>query len=77
MSNKPQYTNSRAERIVEINEMWPENKNMLETLLSVSKYGVGTLESFNNLIKGFRPKAEKYLNKMRDTKRQIEKQQKS
>lgn len=77
MSNKPQYTNSRAERVVKINEMWPENKNKLEKLLSVSKCGVGTLESFNNLIKEFHPKAERNLNKMRDIKRQIEKQQNS
>ena len=77
MSNKPQYTSSRAERVVKINKMWPENKNMLETLLSVSKYGVGTLESFNNLIKGFRPEAEKNLNKMREIKRLIEKQRRS
>lgn len=77
MSNKPQYTSSRAERVVKINEMWPENKNMLETLLGVSKYGVGKLESFNNLIEGFRPEAERNLNKMRDIKRQIEKQQNS
>ena len=77
MCNKPQYTSSRAERVVKINEMWPENKNMLEKLLGVSKYGVGKLESFNNLIEVFRPKAEKNLNKMLDIKRQIEEQQKS
>lgn len=77
MSNKPQYTSSRAERILKINEMWPENKNMLETLLGVSKDGVGKLESFNDLIEGFRPEAERNLNKMRDIKRQIEKQQNS
>lgn len=77
MSNKPQYTSSRAERVVKINEMRPENKNRLETLLGVSKHGVGELESLNNLIEEFRPKAEKNLNKMLDIKSQIEKQQKS
>ena len=68
MSNKPQYTSSRVERVERINEMYPENKQMLETLMGVSRYGVGDFESFKNMIEGFRPKAEINLKKMREVR---------
>lgn len=77
MSNKPQYTSSRAERVERINEMYPENKKMLETLMGISRHGVGELESFKNMIEGFRPKAEVNLKKMRDVKIHIEQQDKN
>ena len=77
MSNKPQYTSSRAEKIERINEMYPENKQMLETLLGVSRYGVGEFESFKNMIEGFRPKAEENLKKMQEVKAHIEQQDKN
>lgn len=72
MSNKPQYTSSRAERIERINEMYPENRQMLETLMGVSRYGVGEFESFKNMVEGFRPKAEANLKKMQDVRVHIE-----
>lgn len=74
ITNKPQYTSSRAERIERINEMYPENKTMLETLLGVSRYGVGEFESFKNMIEGFRPKAEMNLKKMQEVRTHIERQ---
>lgn len=76
MLNKPQYTSSRAERIERINEMYPENKQMLETLMGVSRYGVGEFESFKNIVEGFRPKAEANLKKMQDVRVHIEQQDK-
>ena len=74
MANKPQYTSSRAERIERINEMYPENKTMLDTLMGVSRYGVGEFESFKNMIEGFRPKAKMNLKKMQDVRMHIEQQ---
>lgn len=76
IANKPQYTSSRAERIERINEMYPENKTMLETLMGVSRYGVGEFESFKNMIEGFRPKAEMNMKKMQDVRTHIEQQDK-
>lgn len=74
MANKPQYTSSRMERIERINEMFPGNKGMIETLVGISRYGVGECESFRNMIEGFRPKAEMNLKKMRDVEAHIEQQ---
>lgn len=74
MANKPQYTSSRTERVERINEMYPENKAMIETLMDVSRYGVGEFESFKNMIEGFRPKAEMNLKKMMDVRAHIESQ---
>jgi len=76
MANKPQYTSSRIERIERINEMYPENKTMLEVLMGVSRYGVGEFESFKNMIEGFRPKAEMNMKKMQDVRTYIEQQDK-
>jgi predicted nucleotidyltransferase len=72
MSNKPQYTSNRAERIERINEMYPENKQMLETLMGISRYGVKGFESLKNMIEGFRPKAEINLKKMQEVRTSIE-----
>ena len=74
MSNKPQYTSSRAERVERINEMYPENQTMLETLMGVSRYGVGEFASFKNMIEGFRSKAEMNLKKMQEVRTHIERQ---
>lgn len=74
MSNKPQYTSSRSKRVERINEMYPENQTMLETLMGVSRYGVGEFESFKNMVEGFRPKAEMNLKKMQEVRTHIERQ---
>jgi len=74
MSNKPQYTASRKERVEKINEMYPENRDMTETLMGISRYGVGEFESFKNTIEGFRPKAEENLKRMQDVKDGTKKQ---
>lgn len=66
MANKPQYTPSRKERVEKILEMYPENKKMIETLMGITRYGVGESESFQNIIDGFRSNAEANLKKMRD-----------
>ncbi len=70
ISNKPQYTSSRRERVLRINEMYPGNRERgtLDTLLGVMKYGVGTLESLRNLVSGFRPQALRNLEKMKRTR---------
>jgi len=68
MTNKPQYTSSRIERIDRINEMYPKNKKILDTLIGVSRYGVRELESFRNMIIGFRPNADKNLKKMQEVR---------
>jgi predicted nucleotidyltransferase len=76
ISNKPQFTSSRIERVERINEMYPENKQMLETLMGVSRYGVGEFGSFKNMIEGFRLKAEENLKKMQEVRASIEQQDK-
>jgi predicted nucleotidyltransferase len=74
MSNKPQYTASRKDRTRSILEMYPENDNkVIETLVGISRYGVGEPESFKNIIEGFAPKAEMNLKKMVDVKDELEK----
>lgn len=73
ISNKPQYTASRKERVEKILEMYPEDKNVIETLIGISRYGVGRFESFRNTVEGFRPGAEMNLKKMQDVKNHIEK----
>lgn len=72
MANKPQYTSSRTERVERINEMYPENKTMLETLMGVSRHGVGEFESFKNMIEGFRQKAEMNLEKMQNVREHLD-----
>ncbi|MBI4215306.1 MAG: nucleotidyltransferase domain-containing protein, partial [Parcubacteria group bacterium] len=74
MANKPQYTSSRAERVERINEMYPENQTILETLMGVSRYGVGEFESFKNMVEGFRPKVEMNLKKMQEVRTHIKRQ---
>src|SRR3989344_414748 len=73
MSNKPQYTASRKERVERILEEFPDKK-VIDTLMGMSRYGVGEMESFYNTIEGFRPKAEMNLKKMQDVKIALEKQ---
>jgi len=63
MSNKPHYTASRKERVEKVVEQFSGRK-VIDTLMDVSRYGVGDSESFMNMIEGFRPKAEKNLEKM-------------
>lgn len=65
MSNKPQYTASRKERIEKILEIYPEMEKPTEILIGVSKHGVGDFENFKNLIEGFKSKAEINLEKMK------------
>lgn len=74
ISNKPQYTSSRRERVLRINEMYPRNRerDTLDTLLRVMKYGVGTLESLRNLVSGFRPQALRNLEKMKKTRSKLD-----
>jgi len=72
MSNKPQYTASRKERVERILEELPD-KEVVDTLMGLSRYGVGEFESFRNMIEGFRPRAEMNLKKMLDVKARIEK----
>lgn len=74
ISNKPQYTSSRRERVLRINEMHPGNRerDTLDTLLRVMKYGVGTLESLRNVVSGFRPQALKNLEKMKQTRSELD-----
>lgn len=72
MSDKPQYTSSRAERIERINEMYPENKVVLETLVGISRNGVGNFESFKNMITGFRQNAEENIEKMQKVREHTE-----
>lgn len=74
MSNKPQYTSSRAERIERINEMYPENIRMMDIFSRVIRSGVGELESFKNMIEGFRPNVEKNLKRMQEVSEGINKQ---
>lgn len=71
MSNKPQYTANRRERASKIMEMYPEDKKVIETLMDISKYGLGEFESFKNTIEGFKPRAEMNLKKMQEVKRQL------
>lgn len=71
MSNKPQYTASRKERIERMVEAHPENKDVVDTLLGVARSGVGEFESFKNLVEGFRPQAERNLKKMQDVRDNI------
>ena len=75
MSNKPYYTASRKERIEKILEMYP-NDHVIEILVNVSRYGVGTFDSFQVAIEGFRPNAEMNLKKMQDVKDHLENEQK-
>lgn len=65
MSNKPQYTASRKERVEKAIETFSDKK-VINTLMMVSRYGVGDFENLNNLIDGFRPQAEANLKKMQD-----------
>lgn len=72
MSNKPQYTASRKERIERILEEFPERK-VIDTLMGVTQYGVGELGSLKNMIEGFREKAETNLKRMQEVKIGIKK----
>ncbi len=71
MTNKPHYTASRRERLEKIIEMFPSNENVMKTLMSIARYGVGDKESFRNMIHGFRVSAEESLNKMIEVKKGI------
>lgn len=72
MANKPQFTASRQDRLVHIIEVFPGNKGMVDTLMNISRYGVGELESFSNLISEIYPQAEESLNQMNEIKIQLE-----
>lgn len=72
MSNKPQYTSSRNERVAKMKEAHPENEETIDTIVGVSKYGVGEVESYKNLIEGFRHIAEKNIDKMSKVKKALE-----
>ncbi len=71
MSNKPQYTASRKERVEKILEE-SLNKKVIDTLVGISRYGVGEFESFKNIIEGFRSRAEMNLKKMQDVKAHLD-----
>ena len=49
------------------------DKKVIDTLMGVSRYGVGEFASFEAMIEGFRPQAEVNLKKMLDVKNHIEK----
>ena len=74
MSNKPQYTSSRLERINRIKEVFPHLDRMMETLLNITKNGVGDFDNLRNMIEGLRPNAEKNLQKLLDEEKNIEQQ---
>jgi len=74
MSNKPQYTSSRAERVLKIDEAFPENKLLTEMLVSISKSGAGNLEEIKDVVDAFRPMAKKNLNQMLAMKKEDEAQ---
>ena len=74
ISNKPQYTSSRAERVLKIDEAFPENKLLTEMLVSISKSGAGNLEEIKDVVDTFRPRAEKNLNQMLAVKEEDEAQ---
>lgn len=76
MSNKPQYTASRKERVERILEEFPDKK-VIDTLMGMTRYGVGEMESFYNTVEGFREKAEMNLKKMQDVKTALEENKKS
>jgi len=76
MSNKPQYTASRKERVEKILEEFPDKK-VIDTLMGMTRYGVGEMESFYNTVEGFREKAEMNLKKMQDVKTALEENKKS
>lgn len=71
MANKPQYTASRKERVESILQAFPDKK-VVDTLMGVSRYGVGEFTSFEAMIEGFRPRAEMNLKKMQDVRDHIE-----
>lgn len=71
MSNKPQYTASRNERVEKIIEQFADKK-VIDILMGISRYGVGDVENFNNLTEGMRPKIESNLKKMQDVKNALE-----
>ncbi len=73
VSNKPHYVSSQEEKIASMKKMYPENSNLLNTLTEVSKYGLGTFESFKNLIIGFKPTAITNLKKMREVINELDK----
>jgi predicted nucleotidyltransferase len=64
ISNKPQFTHNRQERIQKINAMYPENKNTLDTLMQITKYGVGDMSSFITLTDGFKSRVLDNLKRM-------------
>lgn len=74
ISNKPQYTSSRRERVLRINEMYPGNRerDTLDTLLGAMKYGVGTLENLRNVVSVSRPQALKNLEKMKRNQSELD-----
>lgn len=74
MSNKPQFTASREERVEKILESFPD-KNVIDTLMGMTRYGVGEFESFKNTFEGIRPNAEENLKKMTDVKIALEKRE--
>lgn len=76
MSNKPQYTASRKERVEKILEEFPDKK-VIDTLMGLTRYGVGEMQSFYNTVEGFRDKAEMNLKKMQDVKIALEDNKKS
>lgn len=76
MSNKPQYTSSRTERIAKINETHPESKILTEGLAIIVKSGAGNLEDISSFADSFRPQAEKNLDIMRTRKKDDDEQRK-
>ncbi len=74
MTNRPQFTASRKERVERIIEMYPENRVALETLMGISRLGVGDIDSFKNLLDGFKQKVEENLKKMQEVKDHLDKQ---
>lgn len=62
ISNCPQFTTSRGERIKKIKEIYPEDK--IDKLVKISQYGVGDVDSFKNVIDSLYPQIKKNVDHM-------------
>ena len=70
MSNKPQFTSNRQERVLKINETFPGYMEKLENLVRLSRHGVEEINSFTTLIAAFRPRVKKNLERMIEVRNQ-------
>lgn len=71
ITNKPHFTASRQERLEKVIEAFG-SRNVMNTLMGISRYGVGDFESLKNTIEGLRGQIEVNLEKMIDVKTKLE-----